>query len=618
MFFFLARYLVVIRYIFWCVFFTIVVLFCRYHTAWCVKMAIILRLQGLDVKAGTEDIRTFFESLHIPYGGVYIVGGSLREAFIAFTSEKDAQLAMRYTGKSLKGSKVTLHISSMEELEEKLKSLLKKKKRPSPMQTTAKRPRPSSDVNVIPLNASPHNSITANQSPPTAWLSDPNTANLPHVLSGIANLQTSNAQSLDSSTAFLLGICTVLQGLQSSLKSENNEAVPRNDVPTVNSTVVSDEGRTPRQTLDSGPGYVRLFGLPASTTKEVICHFFKGLTVQEAIVNVDLGRSRGCLVMFANMQDACDALRFNQQSLGPICVEVRAATEKMWTGALQECETAVEERVKPKQNPLRETANHRQKNTSAQQIKRRSVNQLPSKSPKKPRPDGDSTTALTPTTEYTIMVRNLPKGMTKTEIKELFGCPNITHKNVLHLLDKEGNRTDTAFLIFNRMADYEYAMNLTGCHVGSEAIEVSSTTIMAMRNMMAKTHPRSLKHGPKTDTKKKPNQKRKSNPAETPEEAPSMTPGPEAQTCLFVRNLPADVKTSHIKSLFSKYSVRMDNIMLLHDSEGKGIGEAVVQFKSQKLAALAQRLHGKNFLGTEVLLTSINVTQMEDILARNV
>lgn len=68
------------------------------------KMTIILRLQGLDVKAGTEDIRTFFEGLRIPDGGVYIVGGRLKEAFIAFTTERDAQLAMRYTEKFLKGS----------------------------------------------------------------------------------------------------------------------------------------------------------------------------------------------------------------------------------------------------------------------------------------------------------------------------------------------------------------------------------------------------------------------------------------------------------------------------------------------------------------------------------
>ncbi|XP_042345950.1 RNA binding motif protein 12Ba [Plectropomus leopardus] len=556
-------------------------------------MTIILRLQGLDVKAGTGDIRAFFEHLHIPDGGVYIVGGSLREAFIAFTRERDAQLAMRHNGQTLKGSKVNLHISSMAELEEKLKTLLNRKK-PSPAQITVRKPTPH--ANVPPLNFN-----TSSAAPPL----DPDTA----------NLQPSNAQVLDSSTAFLLGVCTVLQGLQ-GLQGENNE--PKVDFPKIDSTVEFDEMRTPSQTLDSCPGYVRLFGLPSSATKEVICHFFKGLPVQEVIVNVELGRSHGCLVKFSTMQDASDALLFNQQSLGPLCVEVRAATEKMWTSAVQECEAAfdVEETVKPKQHPLRETANHKKINNPAVQFKRRSVNKLPYKPTKKARLDSDSTT-LSPTMEHVVMVRNLPKSMTKTEIKELFGCPNLVHKNVLHLLDKEGNRTDTAFLIFNCTEDYDYAMNLTGCHVGSEAIEVTPTTRIMMRDMMDKIHYNNVKPCPKTDTLKKPNRKRILNLVETPEEARCVNSDPAAQTCLFVRNLPADVQERHIKRLFKKYKVRRENIVLLQDSNGKGIGEAVVQFKSQAIAALAQSLHGQDFLGTTVLLTCINVNQMEEILARN-
>uniref|UniRef100_A0A3B4GRT5 RNA binding motif protein 12B n=1 Tax=Pundamilia nyererei TaxID=303518 RepID=A0A3B4GRT5_9CICH len=381
-------------------------------------MTIILRLKGLDAKAGIEDIRAFFGSVRIPDGGVCIVGGRLQEAFIAFNTEREAQLAMRLTGNVLKGSKVTLHISKMEELEHRLETVLKEKK---------------------------------------------------------------------------------------------------------------------KQTLNSQPGYVRLFGLPPSTTKDDICHFFRGLTVQEAIVNVRLGLNHGCLVKFATMQDASAALNFNQQSLGPFCVDVRGACEKIWNSALQEFDSE----------------------------------------------------SGTPAVEYIVMVSNLPKTMTKTEIKELFGCATIPHKNVLHLLDKEGNRTDTAFLLFNRTEDFDYAMNLTGCHVGSNTITVSPITKEAMREKMSKMHLKSLKHRLKPkDPRTKPNLKRKSGL----------------------------VDKDQIKSLFSKYKIKKDNIALLRNSEGSGIGEAVIQFKSKKLAALAQRLHGKDFLGTKVLLTCITMRQMEDIL----
>lgn len=603
-------------------------------------MAIVLRLQGLDVKAGIEDIRKFFEYLYIPDGGVYIVGGNLREAFIAFTTERDAQLAMRHTGNFLKGSKVTLHLSSMAELEEKLKSLLKGKK-PSPTRLTVKRPQPSPEhkikANLNEKKPSPTRCIVkrpqlspdANLLPLNGWPRDPNSANLPSSTAtpppstvgshgpSIVNLQTSNVHSLDSNTAFLLGVCTVLKSLQSIHEGENNEVVPRVDFTQAASTVVaSSEVRKPEQTQASRPGYVRLFGLPASATKDDICQFFRGLKVQEAIMNVMLGLNHGCLVKFANMQDAHDALRFNKQLLGSICVEVRGATEKMWTSALQECENG----VKPKQSPLSETAKHKQKLISTLQIKRRCVNRLPmpSKSQKKPRTDCDSSTARSATTEYIVMVSNVPKNMTKTEIKELFGCPNIAHKNVLHLLDKEGTRTDTAFLTFNQTEDYDYALNLNGCHVGPDAIKVSSITREKMKDMMVKTHPRNLNQCLKMDAKGKPIGKRKSNSVEKPGGMPSTNLDPAAQTCLFVRNLPADVHKSHIKMLFHKYKLRTDNIILLYDSDGKGIGEAVVQFKSPKIAAMAQELHSQDFLGAKVLLTPINVKQKEDILARDV
>ncbi|KAF3691902.1 RNA-binding protein 12B RNA-binding motif protein 12B [Channa argus] len=577
-------------------------------------MAIILRLQGLDVKASTEDIRKFFKCLQIPEGGVYIVGGSLREAFIAFATERDAQLAMRNTGNFLKGSRVTLHISNMEELEHKLESLLKKKKKKqSPSQLTGKGPEQFPDERRPSLNAWPHNHNPESPQPSIAWSLDPNLASLPQPLyTSNADLQPPPVQSLDSNAAFLLGVYTVLQGLQSSPQTQNKETQPGIDLLKADNTIVSDELKTPEIILNSTPGYVRLFGLPSSATKDDICRFFRGLTVQEAIVNVKLGLSHGCLVKFASMQDACDALGFNQQSLGAICVEVRGATEKLWNSALQECENSDnEERVKSHDNPVRETAKHRP--TPALPLNRQSVKRLPSKMPKRPRPDCDSGT-LSHTVEYIVMVRNLSKEMTKTEIKQLFGCPNISHKKVLHLLDKERNRTDTAFLIFNCTDDYNYAMNLSGCHVGSDIIEVSSVTKEKMRDMMAKTLPRSIKNYLNKPTKL-PNLIRKSHTADT-QAAPSWKPDLLAHTCLFVRNMPAHVQKSHIKELFSKYKVNRDNIRLLHDNEGKGLGEAVVQFKSRMHAALALKLNGQDFLGSQVLLTLINVKQMKNILSR--
>uniref|UniRef100_A0A3B3BCU1 RNA binding motif protein 12Ba n=1 Tax=Oryzias melastigma TaxID=30732 RepID=A0A3B3BCU1_ORYME len=408
-------------------------------------MSIIMRMQGLDVKAGAEDIREFFKDLYIPNGGVYILGGQLKEAFIAFGTERHAQLAMRRSGQPLKRSTVNLYISSMEELEHRLKLLLKEKTKP-----------------------------------------------------------------------------LTIKGSQKDVFS-----------------VVRRKPDT-----SSKPGYVRLFGLPASTTKEEICIFFKGLTVEEVITNVKLGCKVGCLVKFAQKQDASDALCFNQRPLGSHCVEVRAADEKLWAETTDLC------------------------------------------SFEKPRSNSGSENVLSLPKEHIVMVSNLPKTITKTELKNFFSCPNLPHKNVLHLLDRSRNITDTAFFIFDSFKDFEYAINLSGCHFGSRTIKVSTITRKMMTEMMFW-------------------------PDEG--EVSKVHQSQAARLCLFVRNMPAGVQKSQIKAFFSKHNFEVKDIRLVCGEDGKSIGEAVLKLESEKIAMLAQQLNGEDFLGEKLLLTCISVKQMEDI-----
>ncbi|XP_078274705.1 RNA-binding protein 12-like isoform X1 [Rhinoraja longicauda] len=80
-------------------------------------MAVVIRLQGLPIVAGTMDIRHFFSGLTIPDGGVHIVGGELGEAFIVFSTDEDARLGMMRGGGTIKGSKVSLLLSSKTEMQ---------------------------------------------------------------------------------------------------------------------------------------------------------------------------------------------------------------------------------------------------------------------------------------------------------------------------------------------------------------------------------------------------------------------------------------------------------------------------------------------------------------------
>jgi RNA recognition motif-containing protein len=97
-------------------------------------MAVVIRLQGLRITAGSEDIRNFFTGLKIPDGGVHIIGGENEEAFIVFASDEDARRAMIRSGGCIKGSPVNLLLSSKSEmqslLEESTKNAELDQKRP--------------------------------------------------------------------------------------------------------------------------------------------------------------------------------------------------------------------------------------------------------------------------------------------------------------------------------------------------------------------------------------------------------------------------------------------------------------------------------------------------------
>ena len=73
-----------------------------------VTMSIIIRLQNLPMEANSLDIRRFFQGLHIPDGGVHIVGGENGDAFIAFGGDEDARQAMERNGNLIKSSRIKL------------------------------------------------------------------------------------------------------------------------------------------------------------------------------------------------------------------------------------------------------------------------------------------------------------------------------------------------------------------------------------------------------------------------------------------------------------------------------------------------------------------------------
>ncbi|KAL0985353.1 hypothetical protein UPYG_G00155840 [Umbra pygmaea] len=265
---------------------------------------IVLRLQGLKTEAGIKDIRRFFANLHIPEGAVKIVGGHLGEAFIVFNKEEDAQHAVQQSGSLLKGSPVTLHISSIAEMNRKM------------------------HLNLHSLTL------------------------LPALVPEIEPFSPLAVPSADSGADCLTDVAAKVQGPEPKLLGEHNKlevSAPGTSIRVDSTAVAVEELRRPEDTSSPTPGYVRLFGLPDTVTRLEICRFFQGLAVRQVILNVKLGLRYGCLVKFSHAGDADHALWFNNQKLDSSLVEVRGASEEMWSYAVKQCQNPSYD---PLENPV--------------------------------------------------------------------------------------------------------------------------------------------------------------------------------------------------------------------------------------------------------------------------
>ncbi|KAK3777806.1 hypothetical protein RRG08_038055 [Elysia crispata] len=80
-------------------------------------MSVIIRLQGLPWSASAMNIRHFFSGLSIPAGGVHIIGGDGGDAFIAFSSDDDARMAMKKNMCCLNDTPIQLFLSSKAEMQ---------------------------------------------------------------------------------------------------------------------------------------------------------------------------------------------------------------------------------------------------------------------------------------------------------------------------------------------------------------------------------------------------------------------------------------------------------------------------------------------------------------------
>lgn len=468
-------------------------------------MAVVIRLQGLRISAGSEDIRKFFTGLKIPDGGVHIIGGERGEAFIIFASDEDARRAMTRSGGCIKGSPVTLLLSSKAEMQTMLERSTKNVELDQKKQyeDTARRARRSLD----PEDARRSSNRSIHAPPP-------------------------QHQRASNSDGFL---CLFLKGL------------------------------------------------PFSVTEKEVHDFFSGLLVDEIILFKNTyGANNGKgLVKFAAREDAFEGLKRDRRYIGSRYIEVSRATAEDWRQATGRM-------------PVISRDDHFMRERSPIRSQRNLPHQARSQSPLAQRPIAPSEE------EYCVLLDNLSYAVEKEDIKKLFHYAKLQDDQILHLNGSDGRRTRSAFVLFRSLRDYCDAVAQEKRQFFNRWLYTRS---ISRENMITLLESRSIDVRPSGDSEQF---------QERPPSYPS-DPYDSEKMCLFVRNLPFDVRKVEIMDFFHGFNITEDKVFLLRDHAGAGVGKALVLFQSVAEAKEALSLNGRRFLGSEVILKCISHSEMRQL-----
>lgn len=473
-------------------------------------MAVVIRLQGLAVTASSQDIRKFFGGLKIPDGGVHIIGGELEEAFIIFGSDEDARIAMTKSGGYIKGSPVSLILSSKTEMQ----NILEKSTMSLELDQRRMLKERTRHLDMDDLRGS----------------------------------RSSAASVADRRSTSRLGPAPSHQNQKASVAAGENE----------------------RQLL--------LRGMPFSVTEKDIHKFFVGLAVDGIVLfKNSRGQNNGNgLVTFASKEDARNGLKKHKEYMGSRYVELY--TPREWQQAFGEIPLgpSMAETFERRRSPQRSEKNP----------------QLPGRS-RSPLVTGPSTSV----DDFCVLLDNLSYGVDKEDIKGLFDRARLEKDQILYLLDGNGKRTRSAFVLFNRLQDYREALDCDNKKFLNRYINVRPISREKMISLLEAKNSN-------TSTSER-FEERPPYPADT------LTLYDSEKICIYVKNLPFDVRKVEIMDFFIGFNVSEDSVILLHDHEGHG--EALVVFQSEAEAMDALSLNGRRFLGSEVFLICISRSEMQKI-----
>ncbi|XP_052032062.1 RNA-binding protein 12B-B [Apodemus sylvaticus] len=340
----------------------------------------------------------------------------------------------------------------------------------------------------------------------------------------------------------------------------------------------------PRKTrpLKAENPYLFLRGLPYLVNEDDVRVFFSGLCVDGVILlKHHDGRNNGdAIVKFASCVDASGGLKCHRSFMGSRFIEVMQGSEQQW---IEFGGTASKGGDSPR---MRSEEHSPSRRINGRHFRNRSHSK-------------SRTRSRSPVGFY-VHLKNLSLNTNKRDLRNLFRDTDLSNDQIKFLY-KDERRTRYAFVMFKNQKDYNTALGLHKTVLQYRPVlidPVSRKEMVKILECYEKKRPLSLEKGRPGCVSQKYSQEGFSCSGQ--------------KLCIYIRNLPFDVTKGEVQKFFADFSLVEDDIYLLRDDKGVGLGEALVRFKSEEQAMKAERLNRQRFLGIEVLLRLISEEQMQE------
>ncbi|XP_027857672.1 RNA-binding protein 12 [Xiphophorus couchianus] len=625
-------------------------------------MAVVIRLQGLPIVAGTMDIRHFFSGLTIPDGGVHIVGGEHGEAFIVFATDEDARLGMMRTGGSIKGSKVSLLLSSKTEMQNMIElSRRRFEAGAGPVEITAPTPgnanrqAPTASIPTVQSGAGGRSSSHGNQgftNTPASVTAVSSSQDQPtnKASATMANVVPSFPNNYSSTPTISTALSSLNAGPPPISVLANMPSMPPmptlptisvpppvSTLPPVPSVTPLSQGPpvppiahlphmpslppfnpslpppaglgsglplgTPNPMLfnplsplaslglqahmkaaavvATGAGgsnpdelYVLLQNLPFSCSEMEVRDFFRGLGVEGVRLQRDgQGRPNGrAFVKFFLPQDSFEALKRGGGMMGQRFIDISPGSEHQWASLSDGRMSHVSHNISKLHNEPHDHQNRR-------------INVGPGGRDQRERSRSPHRQ------EFCVYLKGLPYEANKRQIKEFFNNLAIVEDSVFISYGPNGRATGEGFLEFKSEQDYKTGLGAHMQYMGSRFIQVHPISRKGMLEKIDAIRKREAGQG---DGKNPDGMK---------------TP----RNCVHISNIPYNISKKDVRAFFDGIGIYEETLKVLTDSNGNGLGQAILQLRTEEDARKTERLHRQKLNGRDAFVHLVTFEQMKEI-----